>query len=469
MHRVTRCVLFVVVGGVAMLGLTVAPSDAGSTTSATGTHQVSQDRSGAARVAKRHKRHHHKKKHRRRHRRHATPRSSAATCWPGTPSLGAARLAGAIQFRWGTTACTTRYRLHLSPAWYGEWPGTPWYTPWTGSTARSQTWRLPSYPHAHDGMMAVAYANPIFARLEANNGAHAGRTATHVSRWVPQWAKAPAPKAGDPVRFGSYNVMLYPTGTRAGVVARNIGGHGLTMVALQEARQTTASTVVSYLNKLYPGTWDYVRASGATVSTPGQQIVYRKDKFSLSRSGVMNLWNYKDKAHRVIAPWAAFRANRGGSYGKTFYVTSQHFSGTAHSSLAQNGITGQAAALVIKYMKGLTSGPVIVAGDLRYGREPWGERAGYVPAQPTFVRNGYYDAMASQSMHAPNYSIVNVVGGRASARQRPNPSGLGARSDYILMRGITGSKQYVNVINWSFNRMVPSDHNLIYSDIAIPY
>ncbi len=467
MHRMTRCVLFVAVGAVGMLGLAGAPSDAGSVKSEAGTHQVSQAQDGA-RVARHHKKRHHKKKHHKKRRRHVAVRS-ASNCWPGIPSLGAARLPGAVQFRWPATSCTTRYRLHLSPAWYGEWPGAPWYTSWTGSTARSQTWRVPTYPHAHDAMMAVAYANPIFGRLEANNGAHAGSAATHVSRWVPQWAIPPAPKAGDPIRFGSYNVMLYPTGTRAGVVARNIGGHGLTMVALQEARQTTASTVASYLNKLYPGTWDYVRASGANVSTPGQQIVYRKDKFSLSRSGVMNLWNYKDKAHRVIAPWAAFRANRGGSYGKTFYVTSQHFSGMAHSSLQQNGITGQAAALVVKYMKNLTSGPVIVAGDLRYGREPWGERAGYVPAQPTFVRNGYYDAMAAQSMHAPNYSIVNAVGGKPSARQRPNPSGLGARSDHILLRGFTGAKQYVNVINWSFNRMVPSDHNLIYSDIAIPY
>ena len=406
---------------------------------------------------------------RKKHRKAKARRTYAQLCRPGNPLLSASRLTGAVQFRWGTTSCTTRYRIHLSPAWWGEWPGAPWYTPWTSSTVRSLTWRVPSTPHTGDGMMAVAYANPIFARLEANNSAHVGGVATGVSRWVPQWAVPPAPQAGDAIRFGSYNVDLYPTGTRAGLAARNIGSHDVTMVALQEARQSTASAVVTYLNKLNPGTWAYVRAAGASNYTPGQQIVYRKDEFSLSRSGVMKLYNYKDPSQRVVAPWAAFRAIRGGgSYGQTFYVTSQHFPGTPRSSLTQNASTGQAAWVVLNYMKKLTSGPVIVAGDLRYGREPWGERAGYVPAQPTFVRNGYYDAMASRSMNGENYSVVNATNGAPSAQQQPNPTGLGARSDYILLRGFTGSEQYMNVVNWSFDGVVPSDHNLIYSDIAIP-
>src|SRR6201995_5588778 len=130
---------------------------------------------------------------RKKHRKAKARLTYAQRCRPGNPVLTASRLTGAVQFHWGTTACTTRYRLHLSPAWWGEWPGTPWYTPWTSATARSLTWRVPSAPRAHDGMMAVAYANPIFARLEANNGAHVGGTATHVSRWVPQFAWPPAP------------------------------------------------------------------------------------------------------------------------------------------------------------------------------------------------------------------------------------------------------------------------------------
>ncbi len=107
--------------------------------------------------------------------------------------------------------------------------------------------------------------------------------------------------------------------------------------------------------------------------------------------------------------------------------------------------------------------PVIVAGDLRYGREPYGDPAGYTPAQPTFVRGGYYDAMAARTKINTAYSVVN-----GGARQAPHPSGLGPRSDHILMKGIRGSQTYVNVANWSYGGSIPSDHNLVYADIAIP-
>jgi hypothetical protein len=272
------------------------------------------------------------------------------------------------------------------------------------------------------------------------------------------------------VRFGSYNVMLYPTGSRAAVVAQNIGSHGVTMVALQEARQTTAADVVTNLSSPYSGTWDYVRARGATTSTPGQQILYRTDLFSLVDSGVYSMTNPKDANNPVVGPWAAFEpVHQDGSHGQVFYVTSVHFAGTPRSSLQQNAWTGAAAKLVNDYMAQLTSAPTIVAGDMRYGREPWGDTPGYVPAQPTFVRDGYYDAMASQVMHGQNYSVVNATSdGTPSAHQAPNPSGLGPRSDHILMKGIVGSLSYTNVVNWSYGGVVPSDHNLIFSDLMIP-
>ena len=38
-----------------------------------------------------------------------------------------------------------------------------------------------------------------------------------------------------------------------------------------------------------------------------------------------------------------------------------------------------------------------------------------------------------------------------------------------MTKGIVGSKSYANVYNWAYQGLVPSDHNLIYSDIAIPY
>ena len=462
MRRLMRVVLLALMSSLLVVTLDGGPSLARSGTGYS--HSSSSANWSSARVTK------HKKHHKKKHKRKPARRNPWTYCWPGVASLSAARVSGAVQFRWPATSCTTRYRLRVSPAWYGEWPGAPWYTRWTTGSARSLNWAVPTTPRAGDGMLATAYANPVFAQLEANNGSNTRATATHRSTWKAQWPSPPAPRAGDPVRFGSYNVMLYPTGSRAAVVAQNIGSHGVTMVALQEARQTTAADVVTNLSSPYSGTWDYVRANGATTSTPGQQILYRTDLFSLVDSGVYSMANPKDANDPVVGPWAAFEpVHQDGSHGHVFYVTSVHFAGTPRSSLQQNAWTGAAAKLVNDYMANLTNAPTIVAGDLRYGREPWGDTPGYVPAQPTFVRDGYYDAMASQVMHGQNYSVVNATSdGTPSAHQTPNPSGLGPRSDHILMKGIVGSLSYTNVVNWSYGGVVPSDHNLIFSDILIP-
>jgi hypothetical protein len=467
MSRLLRVVMFAVVCGLLLVGPVGSPSQAGATGRTAQVAQVQDVSSGwsSARTAKHKKHHKHKKKHHK-HKKHK--KSKVSRCWPSAPSVGAVRVPGGVLFRWNYTSCTTRYRVHVSPAWWGEWPGNPYYTPWVGATARGTVYRAPASPRPGDGMVGVAYANPVFAELEANNGANTRKVATHKSKWLAAWSGAPAPAAGDPVRFGSYNVMLNPTGSRAAVVGRNIGSHGLTMVALQEANQNTAADVTSTLNADYPGTWSWVRESSSTVNTP-QQIVYRSDLFSLEDSGILSRANPKDSAHPVLAPYARFHAvHSGGGQGRPFYVSSVHIADSGGSSLQTNAATGGAATVIASFFRSLTSDPVIVAGDLRYGREPWGERTGYVPAQPTFIRSGYYDAMASQSMHGQNYSTVNITGGKPSAHQTPHPSGAGPRSDHILMRGIRGSKTYYNVADWSYGGVVPSDHNLILSDIMIP-
>ena len=469
MRRIVQLVVLALLSGLLLAATGTAPSQASDSGARISAHK-----------AKHHKAKHHKK----RKKKHAArkPVSPWTYCWPGVPSLSGTPKTGGVQFQWAGTSCATRYRVHVSPAWYGEWPGTPWYTPWTTSTARSVGYSVPTAPRTGDGMLAVPYANPVFAQMEVNNGANTHATATHRSTWIAKWPAAPAPSAGDRIRFGSYNVMLYPTladGTgnsngaaRVRGIANNIGSHDVTLVALQEARQTTAADVVSTLNagSYGGGSWSYVHANGATVSTPGQQILYRNDLFAVLDSGVFDMANPKDTSNHVVGPWAKLvELAPTTGVAEPFYVSSLHFAGTASASWAQNAATGAAAQLVMNYLGGLTNGaPTILAGDLRYGREPWGERAGYVPAQPVFVRGGYYDAMASQSMAGQNYSIVNAQGGVPTAHQTPNPSGAGPRSDHILMKGITGSWLYRNVVDWSYGGVVPSDHNLIFADIDLP-
>jgi hypothetical protein len=112
--------------------------------------------------------------------------------------------------------------------------------------------------------------------------------------------------------------------------------------------------------------------------------------------------------------------------------------------------------------------PVIVAGDQRYLREPFNDVPGYVEGPPTFVRAGYYDAMAAVRKTGIAYTTVNAINRLPSAQQKPRASGVATRSDYIMVKGFRGSNAYVNVANWSYGELVPSDHNLVYADLTVP-
>ncbi len=383
--------------------------------------------------------------------------------WPKAPTLSRASLPGAVQYKWAYTPYASRYRVRWSAAWYGQWPGSANYLGstsggWVGQTARQQNYTVPSKPTQGDNFLAVDYANPVFGQVEANNGYRAG--ASQLSKWVAAFPTPPAPKPGDAVRMGTYNVKLYPTGARATAIARNISSHGVTVAALQESNATSASAIRAALGSAWS-----VASSG---SGTGQQILYRDDKFRVLASGKFNVPNPKAPSDPLETPWARL-ANLNPVQGKSqnFYVVSVHFSEDARKSkLNQNKDTGLAAKAAMQAINGFNYGnePVIVAGDIRYGREPYGDPAGYTPAQPTFVRGGYYDAMAARTKVNASYSVVN-----GGASQVPHPSGLGPRSDHILTKGIRGSVAYVNVANWSYNGSIPSDHNLVYADLLIPH
>lgn len=384
--------------------------------------------------------------------------------WPNPPRLSGAGLPGAVKFNWAYTPYASRYRVRWSPAWYGQWPSSAAYVDrassggWVGQSARTSTYTVPAGPAAGDNFLAVDYANPVFGQVEANNGYRAG--ASQLSQWVATFPVPPQPAAGDPVRLGTYNVMLFPTGTRARAIAENISQHGVTVATLQEANTATAQAVLSALGS----SW---RAAPSGAGT-GQQILYRDDMFSLVSSGAFAVPNAKAPSQPTQTPWARLYSrtpNQGHS--QYFYVVSVHISeNSSVTKVQQNrdaGLAAQAAMRAIN-SENTSGNPVIMAGDMRYGREPYGDPAGYTPAQPTFVRGGYYDAMAALKRTNSQYSTVSN-----QAHQTPHPSGLGPRSDHILIKGARGSFQYVNVANWSSGGSVPSDHNLVYADLAIPY
>lgn len=382
---------------------------------------------------------------------------------PYPPRAWYTPLPGAVQFNWGKAPYASHYRVRWSPAWFGLMSGPVTYTTgarWLGQYVRRSAYRLPTTPRFGDGQLAVAYANPVFGQVRAWNRHNRTPRARVGSAWVAAWSKPPAPAAGDPVSFGTYNLMLNPTGSRARAAARNLTAHGVTLAALQESKDVSGTAVATALG----GSWRVVDTASKT-----QQIVYRSDRFTLMASGTFKVSNPKVPSKPLVTPWARFTAGAGNS--QPFYVASVHYTHNVNVPVLQRkASTGKAARETMAALDKVNTArnPVIVAGDLRDGRLPFREVAGSLPAQPTFIRAGYYDAMASQSMHGQNYSTFNGTTNTPSGQQAPHRSGMGPRVDYILMKGIVGSSSYTNVVNWKDGSVVPSDHNLVYSEIAIP-
>lgn len=380
--------------------------------------------------------------------------------WPGPPSLSGHGVPGGATFTWGCTQNASRYRVALSAAPFEKWP-IGYAGGWLPQLARSATFAVPTSPQPGDHMLGVAYANPVWGRLEAGNPNGGVRLSTG---WVPVFPTPPDPGAGDPMRIGSYNVMAPGTGSRVAAVAANISSHGLTVAALQEASSTMAQAIVNALG----GDWTYV----APGNNYPQQVLYRTSRYEVRGSGTIAAPNPMDRPHPVVTPWARLAPVAGSATSQPVYVVSAHV--TDDPALSGMGDKRDAGLVAQALMEGINSAnvegrPVIIAGDLHYLREPFNDVPGYVEAPPTLVRGGYYDAMAALSKTNIAYATFNGGNGTTAERQAPVQSGVSGRADYIMLKGFRSSNAYVNVANWSWNGVTPSDHNLVYADVTVPY
>jgi endonuclease/exonuclease/phosphatase family metal-dependent hydrolase len=388
-----------------------------------------------------------------------------------TPRLARPALAGhgvpsGAEFTWGRVRGATRFRVAWSAVPFGKWPTRSFVSKWLPKRTRSSTFVMPAVPQSGDHMLGVAYANPVFGQLYARN---ARGTVRRSAGWVPVFPTAPDPGPGDPVRFGTYNVLGGPTaGARIDAIAANIRDHGLGIVALQEANEQTSLAVTQALG----GNWAYLHFQTGTVASPPQQILYRTDSYRLLEKGTFPVSNTVDPSIPVVTPWARFLPVQASAASQPFLVTSVHeMDNTNRSVMDRKRDSGNFAREVMARVAQVNPGgnPVIVAGDLNYLREPYGDVPGYVEAPPTLVRGGYYDAMAALSKINIAYSTFNGGNGTAARTQTAIRSGVAGRSDYIMLKGFRGSNAYVNVANWSLNGLVPSDHNLVYADLTVPF
>jgi hypothetical protein len=318
-------------------------------------------------------------------------------------------------------------------------------------------------------MTALPYANPLFTSVQAANKTKLGPW----SQWKAAWPKVPQPEAGDPVRFGTYNVMLAGgTGwdTRMPAIASNIAARGLTVVALQETMSTDGSDVAAKLTELTGHLW-------AVAPTPGAEgrILYDATRFALVDQGILNdsipyggarIRSYRT-GNDIRLPWA--RLTTIGST-TTFKVVSIHFAPadvTSGPNATSNRQTGESARAVLAALAELehqtdtADDAAIIAGDFAGGYGLWGDPN---PAQPTLVRAGWWDSMASLSKSGVNYSTVNK-----QAVQAPTTTVAG-RADGIFLRGVRGTSQYQNVANYYVpgTSKPPSDHNLVWSAFQLP-
>ena len=382
----------------------------------------------------------------------------------GRPVLSGHGVPSGAAFTWGTVRGATRYRVAWSAAPFGKWPANRTYVSrWLPKSARSSTFAVPSVAQSGDHMLGVAYANPVFGQLDARN---AKRRVRHSTGWVPVFPAPPDPGTGDAMRLGTYNVMMATdhAADRVQAVAANISGHGLDVVTLQESTPDGAQAIARALGQ------DWAAVPFRTFTE--QQVLYRTSVFTAPSYGTFNVFDAKTPSTPMATPWVRLQRVNPSPGSRGVFVVSAHVTEDASKGVMDRkreaGIEAQ------NMMAGVNSvdpggEPAIIAGDLHYLREPWSDVPGYVEAPPTLVRGGYYDAMAALSKNNIAYPTFNGGNGRTAPAQSALQSGVAARADYIMLRGFRSSNAYVNVANWSWNGLVPSDHNLVYADLTVPF
>jgi len=258
--------------------------------------------------------------------------------------------------------------------------------------------------------------------------------------------------------------------TRMPAIARNIAARDLTVVALQETLSNDGSDVAAELTSLTGHLWAVAPTNGAE-----GRILYDATRFVLQDQGILNdsipYGGQRIKSYRtdqdILMPWA--RLLPVGST-RSFKVVSIHFapadvtSGPNAQSNRETGATARAVLAALAELELQTStadDAAIIAGDFAGGYGVWGDPN---PAQPTLVRAGWWDSMASLSKSGVNYSTVNKL-----VAQAPTTTVAG-RADGIFLRGVQGTSEYRNVVNYYVpgTSKPPSDHNLVYAAFQVP-
>jgi hypothetical protein len=375
-----------------------------------------------------------------------------------------------VRVEWAYTPYLAQTRLHWSRKPYGGLGDRD--TAFLGQTARSAAVALkPVGPG--DQFLNVAYGNPTFGRLEYTNGC---KTYPHdTTPRTPYFAMLPKPVTpgpGTPLRFGSYNVERMWTGgnglsgsVKMESLAFNIGDQNLDVLVLQEAGEPETLELIRRLAALAETDWAMVPATGSQ-----QKILYRTSRYKVASSGAFGSKSPSSPSTPLLTPWARLEPTSGDPHEQSLFVVAVHLAaGPAGTSALQNKRYTHAAAGVLMReiaAENTSDLPVIAAGDFKGNFDDYCvESSSCVPeGQPTFIRGGFYDASAAVTRVGTKWGTVN----KHEYPQKDFTPFPGARADFILLKGFTGSVRYVNVGNKAYAKKTPSDHNIIWADVRVP-
>ncbi|MCX6395462.1 MAG: hypothetical protein NTV23_03140 [Propionibacteriales bacterium] len=412
-----------------------------------------------------------------------------------TPITTGQTSTGQAQVRWARSPGAAGYRLHYSPAGFGNWPGYFPYTATTPSYASGINVPLPAVA-PRDRFMNGAYGNPLFVQLEVKrcSGSYA------KAPFVPVFAKALPPGSaatGDALTFGSYNLELNPTiaddPTKMVNLADNISDHGLDVVALQETNKKSAQDLITQLATTENQS-DWAAAASGNATTMPQQIIFRTTKYTEVDSGDIGQPADGTKAVASNAartplptPWVRLAPVDPDPVHQDFFVVSLHLEDRARfdtdATVVERKYDAHVAAEALLREIDLINPagldlPVIAAGDFQGNFGSGGPvGAGYcdeasTPAcspegQPTFIRSGFIDSQGAVTKVGIQYGTVN----KHVLDQPAANSGFGGRADFIVLREFTGASRYENVRRsyGDAGADQQSDHNLVFVNLFVPH
>lgn len=281
-----------------------------------------------------------------------------------------------------------------------------------------------------------------------------------------------------PLSVVSYNIQKAYAGTKWGSrrlsVASTLASAAPDLAGLQEATPGTDGTakgmkqyddIVSLMGPNY--------ALATRTGSSGTKLVYNKERLTVKDVGVKQLLK-KGSALRY-AQWAVLQDK---ATGRSFFAINTHLEPGSNTSSALNDVRVKQArevlALIDKYSGGR---PVVILGDMNSSRSAKPNNGQY----RTFVGAGYVDPLdnatgtwksganaAAEHLVDAEYSSYNGAERRARLTAFP----VGTNADYIYVSPSIRVGTWRTVVNLdragSFVGTIPSDHNMLATNIVVP-